>query len=122
MVITNHPQDITVCANQFANIPCGFTGADPNVEPKWAITMRNKIGIISTIRMLHNRLEGLKWIPDLTNTNNSVLRVGPVDETDNYSTYKCIFQIGNVQSSTGKLTVLSESLHVVSALSATIRL
>ena len=114
MVITNGPQDTTVCVNQFAYIPCGFTGADPNlVVPSWTIQMRNRNGMTETFHTPstpHNKLEGLEWIPDSLNGSNSALRVGPMEKADNQSSYQCFFQIGNVHSSVGILTVLSKLL------------
>ena len=109
MVITNGPQDTTVCVNQYAYIPCGFTGADPNLlVPSWTIQMTNRNGMTETFHTPHNILVGLEWIPDSHNGSNSALRVGPVEKADNQSTYQCFFQIGNVHSSVGTLTVLSE--------------
>ena len=47
MIITNGPQDSTVCVNQFVNYSCGFTGADPNmVVPNWHIIKRNRNGVV----------------------------------------------------------------------------
>ena len=55
--------------------------------------------------------DGLQYINDVSsgmNTSpNSRLLVGPVDETDNQSSYQCIFVIGldDFESSIGTLTV-----------------
>ena len=55
------------------------------------------------------------WVPDTTtggnNAPNSYLRVGPVDETYNQSSYQCIFVISggdDIMSNTGTLTVAGE--------------
>jgi len=92
--ITDHPQDTTVCTNQLANCTCGFVGVDANVAvPDWRIVKRNRNGVvvsdefISGEDIIRSTTDGLEWIPDLTNANNSVLRVGPVDETDNQSAH-----------------------------------
>ena len=115
VVITNSPQDTTVCAYQYANIPCGFTGADPNlVVPNWIIIKRDRNGAVINVTVNGteiNRIDdGLEWIPDLANPNNSVLRVGPVDSTDNQSSYQCSFVQSNdtTYSSVAILTVLGE--------------
>ena len=95
MVITNHPQDITVCVNQFVNIPCGFTGADPNlVVPNWTIIKRDRNEVVISNDTVNeteiDRInDGLEWIPYLANASNSVLRVGPVVRTDNQSSFQC---------------------------------
>ena len=116
MVITNGPQDTTVCAYQYAKIPCGFTGADPNlVVPNWTIIKRDRNGTVVSNYSVNgteiNRFnDGLKWKPNLANPNNSVLRVGPVDGTDNQSSYQCSFVLSNdtTYSNVAMLTVLSE--------------
>ncbi|XP_065916547.1 uncharacterized protein [Dysidea avara] len=111
VIITNGPQDTTVCVNQFASISCGFTGADPNlVVPNWHIMKRTKTGAYKFYRETisvgsDSNIDGLKWIADPLNGNNSVLRVGPVDKADDQSSYQCSF--GSVDSSIGVLTVLN---------------
>ena len=46
-VITNGPQDITVCINAMAECYCGFTGASPAFAvPDWRIIFRNDNGSI----------------------------------------------------------------------------
>ena len=116
--ISDHPQNTTVCTNQLANCTCGFTGINPSfVVPDWRIIKRNRNGIVvsnQTINggdIIRNTIDGLEWIPDLVNPNNSVLRVGPVNETDNQSSYQCTFTTilsGSVVSEVGTLTVLGE--------------
>ena len=107
-----------MCTNQLANCTCGFVGVDPNlVVPDWRIIKRNSNGVVvsnETISggdIISNTTDGLQWIPNLANPNNSVLRVGPVDKTDNQSSYQCIFTTllsGTVVSKVGTLTVLGE--------------
>ena len=47
LIITNGPQDTTVCMNVMAECYCGFTGTDPNfVVPNWRIVYRNDDGSI----------------------------------------------------------------------------
>ncbi|XP_065916197.1 uncharacterized protein [Dysidea avara] len=115
VIITNGPQDTTVCVNQFVNFTCGFTEADPNlVVPNWHIIERNRNGVIvsdetiSGTEINRDTNDGLEWIADPLNGNNSVLRVGPVSETDDQSSYQCIFAVlnDNVESDMGTLTVL----------------
>ena len=112
VVITNGPQDITVCVNQFANIQCGFNGADPNlVVPNWTIIKRDRNGAVINDTVNGTEISRIdEWIPDLVNPNNSVLRVGPVDSTDNQSSYQCSFVQSNdtTYSSVAILTVLGE--------------
>jgi len=105
-----------VCINQVANCTCGFTGVDPNfVVPDWRIIMRRNGEIVSNeiisgTEIISNTNDALDWIIDPLNGNNSVLRVGPVDGTDDQSSYQCIFTLlsGNIFSNTGILTVLGE--------------
>ena len=117
MVITNGPQNTTVCVNQFANIQCGFNGADPVVTvPNWHIIKRNSNGAIifdetiSGTEIIRDTDDGLEWIADQMNPNNSVLRVGPVGRNDDQSSYQCIFAtlVDNIPSEMGMLTVLGE--------------
>jgi len=114
VIITNGPQNTTVCVNQLASISCGFTGADSYLElPRWHITKKRNVG---AHRLYHETfsikydsdIDGLEWISDPLNRNNSVLKVGPVDMADDQSTYWCSFY--NAGSSVGTLTVLSELL------------
>ena len=106
-----------MCTNQLADCTCGFTGIDPSfVVPDWRIIKRNSSGVVVSNEIINggdiirNTVDGLEWIPDLPNPNNSVLRVGPVDGTDNQSSYQCIFTTlrGTVVSEVGTLTVLGE--------------
>ena len=107
-----------MCINQVANCACGFTGADPNfVVPNWRIIKRNRNGVIvsdvtvSGIDITTNTVDGLQWIVDPHNGNNSLLRVGPVGGTDDQSSYQCIFATangGNVESDMGTLTVIGK--------------
>jgi len=62
--------------------------------------------------IISDSTDGLEWIPDLTNPNNSVLRIGPVDETDNQSSYQWTLLSGTVVSEVGTLTVLGEDTAV----------
>ncbi|XP_065916306.1 uncharacterized protein [Dysidea avara] len=114
LTITNGPQDTTVCINQVANCTCGFTGADPNfVVPNWRIIKRRDGEVVSDETISGSEIiaytnDGMEWIPDLLNGNNSVLRVGPVNGTYNQSSYQCSFASLNriIESSIGTLTVL----------------
>ena len=117
LIITNGPQDTTVCINQVINCTCGFTGANPySVVPSWRIIKRNRNGVIvsnqtiSGIDIIFSTNDGLEWIVDSLNGNNSVLRVGPVDGTDDHSSYQCIFALLNrvIESTIGTLTVFGK--------------
>ena len=122
LIITNGPQDTTVCMNAMAKIYCGFTGISPDfVVPSWRIVFRSDDGSIlsnDTINGLDitNRLtNGLQWLPDLTSGNNngtnSKLLVGPVNITHNQSSYQCIFIRGQsdlILSSVGIMIVVGK--------------
>jgi len=117
VIITEDPQNTTVCVDQSVNFSCGFTRADPRtVVPDWHIIRKNTNGaivydeIVSGSEINRDISDGLEWIADPLNGNNSVLRVGPVDRTNNRSSYQCIFAIlnDNVESDIGTLTVLGE--------------
>ena len=116
LTITNGPQNTTVCINQVVNCTCGFTGADPNfVVPNWNIIKRRNGVVVSNETISGSEITrstnyGLEWIADPHNGNNSVLRVGPVSETDDQSSYQCSFALLNeiIESSIGTLTVLGK--------------
>ena len=105
--------DVTVCIGDTANIPCGYNGVDPTLtEPTWKINRTNSgsdVLAVGTINEDNNsgNDDGLVWVPDLTsglnNASGSVLVVGPVDETNDQSTYQCGF--GLRMSETGTITV-----------------
>ena len=116
LVITNDPMDITVCTGSVVNIPCGFVNDSANFVPNWRIIRRSNDGsVISNMvisgSVINNATDGLVWIPDTTSgllmSPNSRLVVSPVDETDNQSSYQCIFAVGgsNIESSIGTVTV-----------------
>ena len=85
--------------------------------PDWRIIKRNSNGVVvsnDTIRgvdIIIDTDDELEWIPD---PDNSVLRVGPVDSTDNQSSYQCIFTIlsGILVSAVGTLMVLGEMMGI----------
>ena len=116
---------MTVCINTVAGINCGFTGASPSSAiPDWNITFRNDTGsvissgIIGGVDILLLFINGLQWLPDLTNginnSPNSQLLVGPVNMTHNQSSYQCMFTIfregslNTLMSSIGTMTVLGK--------------
>ena len=125
-MITNGPQDTTVCINIMAECYCGFTGTDPNfVVPNWRIIFRSDdVSIVSNYTVngddIFNRfVNGLQWVPDLTsgdnNATNSKLLVGPVNMTHNQSSYQCIFargQGGSIISSVGTMTVVGKITNI----------
>ena len=122
LIITNGPQDTTVCMNAMAECDCGFTGIDPNfLFPTWRIVFRSDDGsvisndIINAADITNRLINGLQWMPDLTsgdnNSPNSKLLVGPVNMTHNQSSYQCIFAIvsGSAVSSVGTMTVVGKT-------------
>ena len=53
LVITNGPQDTTVCMNTIAEVYCGFTGTSPNFAiPNWRIVFREVIMAVSLVMIL----------------------------------------------------------------------
>ena len=130
-IITNGPQDTTVCIKAMAECYCGFTGTDPNVAvPDWRIVFRSDDGsmvsndIIDGLDIINGSINGLQWVPDLTsgdfNATNSKLLVGPVNMTHNQSSYQCIFNIvslnglKSVMSSVGTMTVVGKTTNIAS--------
>ena len=123
-IITNGPQDTTVCINATAECYCGFTGANPDFAvPEWRIIFRSDNGSIvsnDTVDgddIINRNINSLQWVPDLTsgdnNATNSKLLVGPVNMTQNQSSYQCIFtrgQGGSVISSVGTMTVVGKTI------------
>ena len=124
LIITNGPQDTTVCMNAMAECNCGFTGASPNFAvPNWRIVFRSDDGsVISNDTLdgddIADRLiNGLQWLPDLTsgdnNGTNSKLLVGPVNMTHNQSSYQCFFtsSVGSsIISSVGTITIVGKAI------------
>ena len=122
IIITNGPQDTTVCMNAIGECDCGFSGASPATTiPSWRIILRNDDGSVVS-NVTHNgfdiareHINGLQWLPDLTsggnNAPNSKLLVGPVNKTHNQSSYQCAIQTltGFVISSVGTMIVVSKS-------------
>ena len=122
-VITNGPQNTTVCMNATAECNCGFTGANPNhVIPNWRIIFRSDNGDTSSntvhdgLDVAHGHVNGLQWVADLTGGNNNALNskllVGPVNKTHNQSSYQCYIPTiyGAVTSSMGTMTVAGKTI------------
>ena len=123
IIITNGPQDTTVCMNTIAECDSGFSGADPYfIIPNWRIVLRSDDGSIISNNIIYGgdiddgHINGLQWVPDLTSGNNSApnskLLVGPVNMTYNQSSYQCSFEIINadsVISSVGTITVVGKT-------------
>ena len=120
LVITNGPVDAIACIGDTVNIPCGFVNESGSVRPDWRIVRRNNDGIVISdmsltgSSIISNPNDGLQWITDRPsglNHTNSVLVVGPVDESLNQSLYQCYFTVFNddnilvnVTSNIGTLT------------------
>ena len=121
LVITNGPMDTAACIGSIAIISCGFDNVSNLFVPSWRIIKRSDDGSVigdvtlNVIDINNDDNDGLQYIPDTTSgmdtSPNSRLLVGPVDETDNQSSYQCIFNIGNdvFESSVGTLTVTGMS-------------
>ena len=102
-----------------AECDCGFTGANPiSVFPEWRIIYRSDNGsIVSNFTVdgadiALRPMNGLQWLPDLTNATNSKLLVGPVNKTHNQSSYQCIFTSplsDDIISSVGTITVVGKT-------------
>ena len=67
-VITNPPQDTTMCINDMVECTCGFNGADPLLSiPDWTIVIRASNGSLMSNRtfdgreIVTNRHAGFKW-------------------------------------------------------------
>ena len=116
-MITNGPMDVTACSGGSVSISCGFTGISPLTSLlNWRIIRRSDDGsvtsdeTISVDDIISDTDDGLVWRPDTdtggNNASNSVLVVGPVDESHNQSSYQCF--LNDVESSIGTLTVLGE--------------
>ena len=98
-------------------INCGYNVESQTTLPEWRIIKRSDDGsVISNVTLsvqsintnTSNRLEYKRDFTIGANTfPNSRLLVGPVDETDNQSSYQCIFTYCNnvFESSIGTLTV-----------------
>ena len=105
-----------MCIGETAIITCGYIGIDPTiVVPTWRINESSNRDLTTTAINADNDSgndDGLVWVLDLTSGPNdasdSVLRVGPVDETFNQSSYQCIF--GPRMSETGTVTVAGKYL------------
>ena len=122
LVITNGPMNVTVCSGTKARISCGFTGvSDHSTRPNWRIIKRNNNGsvisneTVSGMDILDNKNDGLEFYFVISNerndasTDRSYLSVGPVDDTDNNTSYQCIFIITDniIESDTaGTITVI----------------
>ena len=103
--------NVTVCSGTNAEISCGFTGvSDPLITlPNWSwrIIKRNNDGYVisnETVTVMDinaNRSDGLVFLIITRNRNgiisaeNSYLSVGPVDDTNNNTSYQCIFTIND---------------------------
>ena len=110
----------TTCANQNANFFCGFTGINPlHLILNWSIIWRNTSGGIIhdksyTVYMINiDPNNGLEWMPDFNNSNNSRLVIDSVNKMYNQSSFQCIIPSAdgnNIVSTIGYLTVAGKSL------------
>ena len=111
----------TACVNQNASFFCGFTGANPlHLILNWSIIWRNASGSITqtrdysvyTINVDPNN--GLEWLPDFNNSNNSRLVIDSVNKMYNQSSFQCIIPSANgnsIISTIGFLTVVGKNIH-----------
>jgi len=109
--------DTTVCDGNTVNISCGYINNHLGEKPYWKIIKRDSNGDINIIigpALAFTYNDGLMWIHDKNNTENSRLLVGPVDETFNQSLYQCYFQTSpTIYSSVGTLTIAGEIFYYV---------
>ena len=124
LVIVNGPTDIIVLPGAIGVMPCGYVNESVNVLPNWNIITRSDNGsVISNMTISSSQInndnnngnsDGLVYEQDITsgsnNSPNSRLLVGPVDETHDQSSYRCIFDlaIDDVISNSGTITVAGE--------------
>ena len=102
LVITNPPQNETVCVRDEVNITCGYTYSF-RLLPVWEINNQT-----FSQSSLNQTTYGL---PIISNTNNSVLTVYSVHERMNQTTFQCVFPIQpGMQSSVGTLTVMGKAM------------
>ena len=111
----------TACANQNAIFFCGFTGVNPlHLILNWSIIWRNTSDSIihdksySVYMINADPNNGLEWVPDFNNANNSRLVIDSVNKMYNQSSFQCIISSadGNkIVSTIGYLTVAGKSLH-----------
>ena len=116
--------DITTCSGSFVYIPCGFSG--DFIYPNWRITWISDDGTVRNetfygFLVSRGQYHHLQWIPDWhtegNDVPNSVLKVGPVSENYDQSTFQCVFEVANnsdINSTIGTLTVVGECAVYVS--------
>ena len=105
------PMNTTACIRGYAFFPCQFNGTDPDsVIPNWRIIMKDVNGsaiyrLLSGSQILNNSFSDLHW------ENSTLLRVGPVNQSFDLSSYQCVTPSENgafssgVESGVGILTV-----------------
>ena len=105
------PMNTTACIGGYAFFPCQFNGTDPDSAiSNWRIIMRDVNGsaiyrLLSGSQILNNSFSDLHW------ENSTLLRVGPVNQSFNLSSYQCVIPSENgafssgVESGVGILTV-----------------
>lgn len=109
----------TACNHQNASFFCGFTGANPlYLIFNWSITWRDGSDNIiytrnySVFTINQDPNNGLQWVPDFNNSENSKLVVNSVNEMYNWSSFQCIIPSvdGNdIASTIGFLLVAGKS-------------
>ena len=106
--------------NAMGEINCGFHGADPDtVVPDWRIIKRSHNGsIVSNVSLsgqdiIQNTFSDLNWVPDLNSGKDSKLIIGPINTSDNQSSYQCsiMTELGTtVTSNVGTITVVGKEI------------
>ena len=97
LVITNPPQNETVCVGDEVNITCGYT----------FIIRLNPVWRINDQQFSPSRLnQTIYRMPKISNTSNTVLTVYSAHETMNQTSFQCLIQ-SNL-SSAGLLTVMGK--------------
>jgi len=99
LVITNPPQNATVCAGDDVNITCGYTYSTP-LFPIWVIGEQSYTRREITLSSEYDS-------PSVNNSEDTLLTVYSVSILNNQTTFQCHFQLLTT-SSYGTLTVMGE--------------
>ena len=101
VVITHPPQNQTICEGDNVTITCGFTDSD--ITPNWII---GNLTLGRLEIMFDNRL----YVPDVNDTNDTVLIMLSINAAMNGTTTQCEIPTRVVLfSSVGVLTVMGEA-------------
>ena len=106
LIITNPPQNETVCVRDEVNITCGYSFSGVTLTPVWRIDDQP-----FSESVLNRTIYGL---PIVSNTNNTVLTVYSVHERMNKTTFQCeLLRQPPLSSSVGMLTVMGKAKYCI---------